>query len=650
MHLLLPLGVASIALAAPALSQTTWYVDDDGIPPGSGTVGDPYTSIQYAIDQATTMAGDTLVVLGGTYAEDVHLAGKAIAILGEVASPPRIEGAGVLSAALLAPAGQPAGSLVSDFVIAAHPSGAQRAIELQAGAHLSGVSLVLEGGWDPYQTDSVGGQVRLWATSELALEGCSLQAVDDIQVGGAIAVEQASLTLVGCDLRGALGASQGRGGIVDVSSGGELLAQDSIFRDGFVEDSGDFGGAIALSQSTAAIMGCQFLDAFALQAAGGALYAEDSLVTISGSLFDACGAFQGPGGAILAVGGTLEVEGSEFHGCFALAADGGAVFLDDAVLATFDGCTFAGNVTDGDLAWGIGNGGAVFGNLAAEFRRSLFVGNVADGVPGFAGVNGEGGAIHRAKTVQSCTFFSNRAGTLAEPGTGGAVSQGAVDSSIVWRSFPSAFGPTVTATYSDVQGGWPGTGNMDLEPRFFDIEGGDLALQAGSPCIDAADPALPEDADETPADQGALPYAWLPIGSSYCSANANSSGLPAVITALGSTKLGLGFLRLRARELPADQVGFFLCAETQDFVPFVGGSMGNLCLGGPIQRLDVPPVGGTLFSGPQGRFDLRADLLALPGSLRPQAGETWHFQAWFRDQIGSTSTSNLSDAVSVPFD
>lgn len=44
-------------------------------------------------------------------------------------------------------------------------------------------------------------------------------------------------------------------------------------------------------------------------------------------------------------------------------------------------------------------------------------------------------------------------------------------------------------TWSCVQGGWPagGVGNIFADPAFLDGPGGDLRLQAGSPCIDAGD-------------------------------------------------------------------------------------------------------------------------------------------------------------------
>ena len=56
---------------------------------------------------------------------------------------------------------------------------------------------------------------------------------------------------------------------------------------------------------------------------------------------------------------------------------------------------------------------------------------------------------------------------------------------------------SITITYSDIQGGWEGEGNMDADPLFRDPENGDYHLmftECGdpydSPCIDAGSPAI----------------------------------------------------------------------------------------------------------------------------------------------------------------
>ncbi len=65
--------VGAFLLAGPALTQTTWYVDVNGTPPGTGSQADPYTSIQYAIEQPATVDLDTILVSPGTCLENVDL-------------------------------------------------------------------------------------------------------------------------------------------------------------------------------------------------------------------------------------------------------------------------------------------------------------------------------------------------------------------------------------------------------------------------------------------------------------------------------------------------------------------------------------------------------------------------------------------------
>jgi hypothetical protein len=73
-------------------------------------------------------------------------------------------------------------------------------------------------------------------------------------------------------------------------------------------------------------------------------------------------------------------------------------------------------------------------------------------------------------------------------------------------------GSAISIAYSDIQGGWAGTGNIDADPAFVDPDGDDdvlgtdddnLRLNGGSPCIDAGNnnalpPEVEHDLDGNP--------------------------------------------------------------------------------------------------------------------------------------------------------
>jgi hypothetical protein len=59
-------------LGLSAHAANTWYVDVHAVAPGDGSQASPYTSIQYAIDQPSTLNGDTLLVAPGEYVENIH--------------------------------------------------------------------------------------------------------------------------------------------------------------------------------------------------------------------------------------------------------------------------------------------------------------------------------------------------------------------------------------------------------------------------------------------------------------------------------------------------------------------------------------------------------------------------------------------------
>jgi hypothetical protein len=116
----------------------------------------------------------------------------------------------------------------------------------------------------------------------------------------------------------------------------------------------------------------------------------------------------------------------------------------------------------------------------------LFFGNVAEyGIGGGGMYN-----VDSSGAVTGCTFFGNSAGN-----SGGGMcnnsSSPAVTNCIMWgdtadegAEVHDAEGGATVITYSDIQGGYSGTGNIDSDPLFVDAEGDDLRLQTGSPCID----------------------------------------------------------------------------------------------------------------------------------------------------------------------
>ena len=80
-----------------------------------------------------------------------------------------------------------------------------------------------------------------------------------------------------------------------------------------------------------------------------------------------------------------------------------------------------------------------------------------------------------------------------------------------------------------------------------------------------------------------------------------------------------------------------------------GGSEGNLCLSGTVGRFQQQIQN----SGATGSITILTDLTALPqptGAVAVVPGDTWNFQAWFRDtSMAGTPTSNLSNGLEVVF-
>jgi hypothetical protein len=140
----------------------------------------------------------------------------------------------------------------------------------------------------------------------------------------------------------------------------------------------------------------------------------------------------------------------------------------------------------------------------------IFAGNTAD----------YGGGMYNSTsspTVTNCTFRANSA-AWEGGGMRNSNSSPTVTNCIIWgNTAPSGsqISTYTVVTYSNIQGGWPGTGNIDADPCFVDADNPDpnlwdLHLRGDSPCIDAGDTtavSLPLDMDGHPR---ALDVPYIP--------------------------------------------------------------------------------------------------------------------------------------------
>ncbi len=91
------------------------------------------------------------------------------------------------------------------------------------------------------------------------------------------------------------------------------------------------------------------------------------------------------------------------------------------------------------------------------------------------------------------TFVSNSGGYA------NLSSDGIVSNDIIYASSNAVYidsNSNIQVTYSDIEGGWAGIGNIDTDPLFADPDNGDFTLQEGSPCIDAGIADLDGDGEE----------------------------------------------------------------------------------------------------------------------------------------------------------
>jgi hypothetical protein len=269
------------------------------------------------------------------------------------------------------------------------------------------------------------------------------------------------------------------------------------------ENSASFGGAVGGSNnSNPTLLNCALVDNSSHNR-GGAIYAVRSCklvvsqCTIAGNSasIQAGGMYTESNCQVQVANSVFSRNSARFRG--ALTESGGTGTIRD--------CIFTANTAE---LWG----GALGTDISTvTFINCLFTGNVAGEKGGAVDIN-----YGTEPRFISCTFAGNSAPfgnafacdswEQRHPSTvelAGCILWNGADE--IWNNDNSI----ITISYSDVQGGWLGLGNIDGDPcfveaGFWDANGvwveGDYHLLDDSPCIDTGDPNYIAEPNETDLD------------------------------------------------------------------------------------------------------------------------------------------------------
>lgn len=213
------------------------------------------------------------------------------------------------------------------------------------------------------------------------------------------------------------------------------------------QDSSNYeeGGAVTLSNSDAVFVNCVFENSTSVRFGAGVFVKG----TGSPKFFN----------CIFRNNGTGTAGSSEDTSATPLA--GGAVYVHSGT-PSFTNCLFYGNKAAEGAVIAIMDGKPTFTNctIANNYCKYAYGGGLNDG-----------GSV---AVLKNCILWGNTA--------------------IKGGNQIFNFGPAVSnATYSNVQGGWTGTGNLNSDPMFVNASGGDYKLQSGTPCNGVGATGLPED-------------------------------------------------------------------------------------------------------------------------------------------------------------
>jgi len=434
LHFILFMLIMSTTAVAYA---TDYYVNGstgndlwDGRAPEWDGIHGPKSTIQAGIH--TAVAGDTVTVADGTYTgpgnKNLDFDGKAITLRSANGAASTIIDCENSGRGVRFDSGESATAVLDGFTI--------------ENGNVSGI-------W-PRGT---GAGIACWYGSSPTIRNCVIRNNTAGDYGGGVSViDGCSPVIIDCTITGNVAGEMGGGvflhGWADVANT-RLTITGCTISDNRANGSSDdgFGGGVDIGAANATISGCTISD--------------NSVSSVSGKAWG--------GGIRLTGSGSILIEGSTIHGNTA-PWPGGGIFSNgsDVIIAN---CRITANESTRD------GGGIYVRGYAPTITNCVIAGNV--------GRSGGGISCHDGSTptITNCTITAN----AASWGGGGIDSRGTgvmIANTILWDNWPNELTESPTVTYCDVQGGWPGEGNIDADPLFADAASGDYHIGIGSPCFD----------------------------------------------------------------------------------------------------------------------------------------------------------------------
>jgi len=368
--------------------------------------------------------------------------------------------------------------------------------------------LVADGTWDGpgnREIDFLGKAIIV--SSENGPSACKIISNFDTRVVHFRSGEDARSVLEGFHIEGR------NGGAIHCENGSSPTIQNNLL----FACSADYGAGIRISGSSPRIIGNR-IESCSVGEHGGGIHCDGGSPVIAGNILVENDAVW-KGGGIVCLGEFAPViTGNLIVDNVCVFGPGGGIVVGDRSKAAISRNTIRGNSAGGDH-----NGGG--GGIAVHFASPVIAWNTIEA--NFTHVSGGAIAINcygnEIPVITNCLIINNSAnqwgggvycrsipilsishttlvGNICGDGAGIYLKMGtpaSVTNSIIRENDIVLYtGATIDISYSNVQFGWEGIGNIDADPLFVAGEHGGYYLSqvdagdpADSPCLDAGDPA-----------------------------------------------------------------------------------------------------------------------------------------------------------------